>query len=92
MVTVLLFFEISNCISTQLKKTKPASMYLWLAKLAAFFGDFFGSKAPINTNKLIKITSDLTFDDSKARVSFGWSPTPVLEGFQISAKFNDTNI
>jgi nucleoside-diphosphate-sugar epimerase len=80
------FSEISNCISTQLKKSKPVNMYFWVAKLAAYLGDFLGSKAPINTKKLKKITSDLTFDDSKARASFGWSPTPVLEGFQMSAK------
>ena len=58
-------------------------MRLWLAKLAAYFGDFLGSNALINTNKLRKIISDLTFDDSKARASFGWNPTPVLEGFKI---------
>ena len=78
------FYEISICISTQLKKSKPVNMHFGVAKLAAFFGDFLGSKAPINTNKLRKITSDLTFDDSKARASFGWNPTPVLEGFNVS--------
>jgi hypothetical protein len=31
----------------------------------------------------LKITSTLTFDDSKARNAFGWKPTPVLEGFKI---------
>ena len=35
------------------------------------------------TNKLLKITSTLTFDDSKARMSFDWKPTPVLEGFKL---------
>ena len=43
-----------------------------------------GHKAPLNTNKLKKITSDLTFDDTKAREVFGWDPTPILEGFRIN--------
>ncbi len=78
------FSEISNCISFQLNKNRPLNMCLWLAKLAAYFGDFLGSNALLNTNKLRKIISDLTFNDSKARASFGWNPTPVLEGFKIS--------
>jgi nucleoside-diphosphate-sugar epimerase len=77
------FSEISNCISSQLGKGKPLNMPLWLAKIFAKFGDFLGSKAPLNTNKLNKITSDLTFDDSKAKEAFGWSPTRVIDGFKI---------
>jgi nucleoside-diphosphate-sugar epimerase len=78
------FAELSNHISIQLGKGKPMNMPLWLAKIIAKFGDLLGSKAPLNTNKLKKITSDLTFDDSKAREAFGWIPTPVLEGFKIN--------
>ena len=60
------------------------NMPLWLARIFARFGDLLGSKAPLNTNKLKKITSVLTFDDSKAREAFGWNPTPVLESFRIN--------
>ena len=45
--------------------------------------DIIGPKAPINSDKLRKITSDLTFDDSNARRELGWNPRPVLEGFKI---------
>ena len=78
------FAEISNNISIQLGKGKPMNIPSWLARIIAKFGDLLGSKAPLNTNKLKKITSDLTFDDSKAREAFGWNPTPVLEGFKIN--------
>jgi nucleoside-diphosphate-sugar epimerase len=78
------FSELSNHISIQLGKGKPMPMPMWLVRIIAKFGDLLGSKAPLNTNKLKKITSDLTFDDSKARVAFGWNPTPVLEGFKIN--------
>lgn len=77
------FAELSNHISTQLCKEKPMNMPLWLARIIAKFGDLLSNKAPLNTNKLKKITSDLTFDDSKAREAFGWDPRPVLEGFKI---------
>jgi nucleoside-diphosphate-sugar epimerase len=80
------FAELSNHISIQFCKEKPMNMPLWLAKTIANFGDLLGSKAPLNTNKLKKITSDLTFDDSKAREAFGWNPTPVLEGFKIKVE------
>lgn len=78
------FAEISNHISIQLGKGKSMHMPMWFASIIAIFGDLFSNKAPLNTNKLKKITSDLTFDDSKAREAFGWNPTPVLEGFKIN--------
>jgi hypothetical protein len=58
-------------------------MPLTFARLVAKFGDLTGGKAPIDSDRLQKITSNLTFDDSKARAAFGWNPTPVLEGFKI---------
>ena len=80
------FFELSENISRQLGKNRSKNLPLWLAKGLALTGDLFGEKAPLNSAKLLKITSDLTFDDSKAREAFGWHPTPVLEGFIISDK------
>jgi nucleoside-diphosphate-sugar epimerase len=78
------FAELSNHISIQLGKGKPMHMPMWLARIIANFGDLLGSKAPLNTEKLNKLTSDLTFDDSKAREAFGWNPTPVIEGFKLN--------
>jgi nucleoside-diphosphate-sugar epimerase len=78
------FLELSNHIAFQLGKKNPLNLPLWLTKCMAKFGDIFGNNAPINSNKLKKITSDLTFDDSKARKAFGWDPTPVLDGFNIN--------
>jgi nucleoside-diphosphate-sugar epimerase len=80
------FFELSEIISRQLGKSRSKNLPFWLAKGLARTGDIFGEKAPLNSAKLHKITSDLTFDDSKAREAFGWHPTPVLEGFNISNK------
>jgi hypothetical protein len=59
-------------------------MPLFIAKGLAKIGDILGNVFPINSNKLSKITSTLTFDDSKARIAFGWDPNPVLEGFKLN--------
>jgi nucleoside-diphosphate-sugar epimerase len=77
------FTELSELIAKQLNKNKPGNIPIWLARVISKAGDLLGSKAPINSNKLRKITLDLTFDDSKARKLLGWNPSPVLEGFKI---------
>ena len=77
------FSELSQSIALQLNKSKPLNIPKWIATLMAKAGDLLGSKAPINSTILTKITSDLTFDDSKAQYAFGWKPTPVLSSFNI---------
>jgi nucleoside-diphosphate-sugar epimerase len=78
------FFELSNNFSIQLGKSRPRNVPLWFAKVLAFGGNLIGESALINSTKLDKIISDLTFNDNKARAAFGWDPMPVLEGFKIS--------
>ena len=77
------FFELSINISKQLGKSIPMNLPVSVARLLAFAGDFLGKRSLLNSDKLRKITSDLTFDDSKARKAFGWNPTSVLKGFKI---------
>ncbi len=77
------FAELAHLISSQLDKNEPPTIPMWLAKVMARVGDLFGNKFPINSARLQKITSDLTFDDSKARNFLGWNPTQVLDGFKI---------
>ena len=77
------FSELSALIAKQLGKKRPGNISIGLAKALAKAGDILGLKAPINSDKLTKIISDLTFDDSKARRELNWNPTPVLEGFKI---------
>ncbi|URC13099.1 NAD(P)-dependent oxidoreductase [Flavobacterium sp. B183] len=69
------FFELSYAIS----KKKFFSLPLSLAKLLGKIGDVLGDKAPITSLKVKKITSDLTFDDSKARLFLDWKSEPVLD-------------
>lgn len=77
------FSELSEVIAAQLGKRKPASIPGFMASVIALIGDVAGRRAPINTNKLKKITSDLTFDDAKARKLLDWKPVRVLNGFRI---------
>jgi nucleoside-diphosphate-sugar epimerase len=77
------FYELSHMISNQIGRAWIPNLPITPAKLIAYFGDFFGDRFPLNSNKLIKMTSELTFDDSKARKTFSWDPTPVLKAFNI---------
>lgn len=78
------FYELGNHIASQIGKSTVPNIPFFFAKLLAKIGDFIGDSFPINSNKLAKITSPLTFNDSKARVAFGWNPSPVLEEFKLN--------
>jgi len=82
------FFELSRIISSKLGKRQPMSIPTFFAKILAKFGDVIGPKSPINSYKLLKITSDLTFDDSKAISELDWQPTPVLEYYKTLLYIN----
>jgi nucleoside-diphosphate-sugar epimerase len=75
------FFELSIAIAKQNRKSRPFNMPYIIAKSISIFGDVVGSKFPLNSNKLKKITSDLTFDDSRAREVLGWQPSNVIDWF-----------
>ena len=77
------FSELGRTISLQLGRKFVPNLPLFFAKFLAKIGDLIGDKFPINSNKLSKIISPLTFDDSKARKAFGWNPSPVIKGFKI---------
>jgi nucleoside-diphosphate-sugar epimerase len=77
------FGEISASIAKQLGKHKPISIPYWMAWCMAKVGDLLGSKAPINSYKLRKMTESLTFSNEKARRKLGWEPLDVLTNYKI---------
>jgi len=77
------FFELESLISKQLGVNMPKAISLRFAKILAKFGDVLGAKAPLNTNKLNKITQSLTFSNEKAKNELDWQPLDVLENFKI---------
>lgn len=77
------FGEISASVAKQLGKRKPISIPYWMAWCMAKVGDLLGSKAPINSYKLEKMTKSLTFSNEKARRELGWEPLDVLMNYKI---------
>lgn len=67
-----------SSLSYAIAKKKMYNIPLFVAKILGYLGECLGEKSPINLLKIKKITSDLTFDDSKAR-NMGWEPQSVLE-------------
>ena len=58
---------------------KYFNLPVFAARFLGKIGDLLGNRAPINSLKVKKIISDLTFDDSNARRSLNWKPEPVLD-------------
>ena len=77
------FGQISESVARQLGKRKPISIPYWIAKCMALVGDCLGSKAPINSYKLEKMTKSLTFSNEKARRELEWEPLDVLTHYNI---------
>ena len=77
------FGELSISVAKQLGKHNPISIPYWMAWCMAKIGDLLGSKAPINSYKLEKMTKSLTFSNEKARRELGWEPLDVLENYKI---------
>jgi len=77
------FKELSYYMAGKLAKSYVPNIPFLFAKPMAMLGDLIGRKAPIDSNKLKKITSSLTFSDQKARSCFGWAPTSVLKSFKL---------
>ena len=77
------FGEISMEVARQLGKGKPLNIPYWMAWCMAKVGDLLGSKAPINSYKLEKMTQSLTFSNEKARRELGWEPMDVLTHYKI---------
>ncbi len=72
------FQELSQLIGQAYGRNWIPNMPLGLAKIIAKVGDILGPWFPLNSDKLLKITSELTFDDSLARRNFGWNPQPII--------------
>lgn len=77
------FGELSISVAKQLGKGKPLNIPYWMAWCMAKVGDLLGSKAPINSYKLEKMTQSLTFSNEKARRELGWEPMDVLTNYKI---------
>jgi len=77
------FAELSKIIAAQLSKKNPGSIPGAIAEFLSLLGTIVGKKSPLTKKSYKKMINDLTFDDAKARQSFGWSPSKVIDNFKI---------
>ncbi|MEO5892868.1 MAG: NAD-dependent epimerase/dehydratase family protein [Ferruginibacter sp.] len=75
------FGELEHYIASFYNKKKHFSLPLPLAKMLGIAGDLIGTKFPVNSARLKKITSTLTFDDSKARKELQWHSHEILKAW-----------
>jgi nucleoside-diphosphate-sugar epimerase len=77
------FKQLETVIAAQLRKKSPVAVPLLLIKILAKIGDVAGDRFPINSLKLKKMISNLTFSNEKAKKELQWSPTNVLDKYKI---------
>ncbi len=77
------FSELEKKIASYYNKNLPFSLPMLFAKIIGYTGDLVGNISPVNSNKIKKIASTLTFDDSRARRMLKWFPNTVLESWKI---------
>ena len=77
------FRELEIKIAHVYGKKNPLSLPLPLVKILGLAGDIIGKKFPVNSRKLKKIISTLTFNDNKARNLLHWNSKEVLTDWEI---------
>jgi nucleoside-diphosphate-sugar epimerase len=80
------FNELSKAIALEYNHAIIPNIPNFLALLIAKVGDFLGDGFYFNTNKFIKITSELTFSDLHARKTFNWNPNSVISKIPLTIK------
>ncbi len=88
-----LFVAIEQAIATRVGKSIGIIIPLWLVRFLAKVGDLFNRlnlPSPLNSEKLNKMTSSLTFSCQKAKRDLEWTPDPVLS--YIRSNFNKPGI
>lgn len=81
------FKELGDCIARQLNIKPPRNIGGGLAEFLGLAGSalnvIFPGKAPISKQAIAKLTSTLTFDDTKARDVLGWNPHRVIDALRL---------
>jgi nucleoside-diphosphate-sugar epimerase len=76
------FRELEEVLNAKYSKSFTLSIPYFAAKFFAIIGDIIGSCFPINSNKLLKVCSSLTFSSKKAAAAMNWNPTNVLNYYK----------
>lgn len=73
------FRQLEAAIACSMDRKLPLQIPVGVARILAKIGDVLGATFPVNSGKLHKIMSTLTFDDEKARRQLDWQPTMVID-------------
>lgn len=71
--------EVEQALARALGSKRLVRLPYGLLAVVAKAGDVLGSWFPLNTLRLRKLDSSLTFNDGLARQKAGWNPRPVVE-------------
>lgn len=74
-----MFSDFEVFLIKNLRIKKPWRINKFLGVILGRVGDFIGHPFPVNSDKINKLLSNLTFDDSKARREMLWNPESVLD-------------
>ena len=77
------FKELETKIAGHYGKKKPVSLPLMFVKALSYMGDIIGKKFPVNSLRLNKIISNLTFSDHRARELLNWKSNQVLKNWMV---------
>ena len=80
------FHELEAVITKQLGKKNVLNFPSWGIKYLGLIGDKL-SILPINSNKIKKMSNDLTFDCSRAKKELNWTPSKVIDKLKLN--YND---
>lgn len=75
--------DVSLCLARELGVRNPVSVPYPLVNLMARVGDIAGGGFPINSARLRKLTTTLTFSNQKAVDQLGWTPRRVLDNMKV---------
>lgn len=74
--------EVENALAVALGRKRIIRLPYGLLAVVARVGDVLGQWFPLNTLRLKKLDSSLTFSDNRARQIAGWNPRPVVENLK----------
>ncbi|WP_456867476.1 NAD-dependent epimerase/dehydratase family protein [Galbibacter sp. BG1] len=80
------FHELEAVITKQLGKKNVLNLPSWGIKYLGLIGDKL-TILPINSNKIKKMSNDLTFDCSRAKKELNWTPSKVIDKLKLN--YND---
>lgn len=75
--------ELAKLIAVQLGQPCPRTIPIWMSKIVLFAAAKLSFLSRNDSYKLKKLSTSLTFDDSKARRELSWNPSKVLDDFFI---------